>query len=162
MPASIISQSLDGFYAGDKDGFITKYSYVEDVISRMPKYSSFDASSAAEMASMSLAAALVCAELVHDIAREYGSLEVMTDAEEADSYFRSSQTSAAMKKVDSQRDEEFVVLRKKLSAAKCLADLLKREYDVLVKQHHLCKDLIKGVQSVSTADSGGSGLDDNL
>jgi len=154
----VIRQSLDEFYKGDVSAFLEKYSYIEEVISRVPKYSAVDTTTAAEIANMALAASMVCAELIHDISRQSGILETLVKAEEADAYYRSQQKTAAMKKVDSQKDEEFIKIQNKASSAKCFLDFLRREYQLLVGQHYYCKELIKGLHSIHSAE-GSSPMD---
>jgi hypothetical protein len=163
-PASpLIQKALDEFYLGDKPSFIEKLSYIEEVMSRIPKYSSMDPTVTAEVSNMALAASIVCADLIHDISREAGMLETMAKAEEADAYYRSEATAVAMKKIDSQRDKEYVVAQKKLSSAKSFLDFLRREYNILTTVHYHCKELIKGLHSIHSAESSGKmDIDDLL
>lgn len=152
----IITKSLDDFYPGDKAAFLSRYSYIEEVISRIPQYSAVDPTTASELASMTLAASLACAELIHDITRESGILDTLLKAEEADAYYRSQSKTAAMKKVDSQKDDEYMKVQNKVNASKAFLDFLRREYQILVQTHYYCKELTKGLHSIHSAE-GGSG-----
>ena len=159
----LVQKALDEFYPGDKTSFVEKISYIEEVMSRIPKYSSMDPTVTAEVSNMALAASIVCGELIHDISREAGILETMSKAEEADAYYRSESTAVAMKKVDSQRDKQYIEAQKKLTAAKSFLDFLRREYNILTTVHYHCKELIKGLHNIHSPEgSGKMDVDDLL
>jgi hypothetical protein len=154
MISPLVSQALKEFYTGDIKRFETSYIFIEETISKLPKYAVLEASAAAELGTMALAAASVCSELLHDVGREVSVLDIMANAEEADAYSRCPEKSAAnLKKVLVQKDEELIKAQKKLGSAKNLYKFLEREYAMLITQHYHCRDIVKGTSSGRSAET---------
>jgi len=163
LSLEFIKNALDEFYSGDMSYFLEQYGYVEEILNRTPKYSAIDAATAAELANLCLAASITCTELIHDISRQVGELDVRVKAEEANAMSRCTEKRSAVQKYAAQNDKKLIDVQLKASAAKSFLDLLKRKYQILICQHYNCKSVAQETHSIHLGSrSGPTGAEDYL
>lgn len=160
MSADFIRDILTAIGGIDESAFIDKYKYIDDVINRIPVYSCIDQNVAKELATMSLAGANLCSDLIGEMAQRYQILNISAKEEEGKAgLLRSGKNSTVAQKFFAQTDKDFVDASVKKANAETMLEALKRKYDVLMALHYLSRDIIKGLSKVPTAEAYDSALD---
>jgi len=149
-----IKEVLSAIGGINETSFLDKYTYIDEVINRIPMYSCIDHNVAKELAAMSLAGANICSDLIGELTQRYQMLNILMKEEEGKAgLLRSGKGTAAAQKMFAQTDKGFIDAVTKKANAETMLEALKRKYDVLMALHYLSRDIVKSLAKAPSSES---------